>query len=140
MATRYVALQSALLVSGQAYGQSVCFLDHLEKHGDGIIAHFQKDRYVTFMPVSGPRRGFYTSDEPKPYIEEGSVFATAIPASVGDTFSMIINPHAACTLKIAVRHGKIGVVERAPDEVAFMASGGTSPPRDFEEFFPARWF
>jgi hypothetical protein len=138
MVTRYVVLLSALLISGEAYGQSVCFLDHLEKHGNGVIAHFEKDRWVTLIPISGEKVVYYTSDEPKPYIEKGTLFAMAIPASVGDKFAMIINPHAACSLTIAIQGGQIGVLAEGPNEppppglhIPFVQS-------DWVKFFPVQ--
>jgi len=134
-----VLVISALLLSGHAYGQTVCFLDHLEKHGDGVIAHFQQDRYISLTSVSGARHAFFTSESPPPYIDKTAyTFATAIPAAVGDEFNMILNPHAACSLKIAVQDGQIGVIAEGPNQPPPIGARIPYVQSDWVKFFAAK--
>ena len=114
---------SVVLGAGHAYASDWCYLDYVEKNGDGVIAHFEEEgHYVNLISARGCRT-FYTSQKPLPNYPPNTSFAKTIPASLGDRYGMILSPEISCGLNVVVHDGQIGL--EAQESTLVIKSSGS---------------
>lgn len=124
------------LLAGNVQAASMCWVDHVYQHGDGVAVTFigQNPIYLT------------THDKPAHYIVQKNGYqgfddqnnpigglVTAVPMDIGDEASLMNSPDDSCTIHAVRKDGVAGIASSA----FFFSNLPDAKPETSDEFVPA---
>ena len=131
----FVGLAIGLSV-GNVQAQSMCWVDHVYQHGEGVVVTFvgQGTIYMTTHSKSVQyvvqKNGYQGYDDQNNPV--GGV-VTAVPMDIGDEATLMNSPEDSCTIHAVRKDGVAGIASSA----FFFSNLPDAKPETRDEFVPA---
>lgn len=116
---------------------SICWVDRVEKHSDGVLVYFSDARDVVLSHEKTPTRYLITATPP-PNLTGNPMVLPALPAELNDVIFVRNGPEDTCRMTVVSEAGNIGIrAEAAVALPGIMSMNGNKPQRS-SDFIPAR--